>query len=92
MEEITENNKQWYYSLFSGRVYWAEKDEQLDVFQIPLKQKPPTYHNCKKCYGRFYTGYDLTSKYYTPCAKCLRKYADLDKMNIIKQNGISRQN
>lgn len=83
-EEQTEQKIQWYFSLFSGNIYHADADEKLDVFQIPLKEKPSEERTCNKCYGRFYIGFDLKQRHYTPCPKCLKKYADLEKMRIIK--------
>ena len=88
-EEVKEEEKkiQWYFSLFSGLIYHADADEILDVFQIPLKEEPSKIKNCSTCYGRFYISYDLTNRHYTPCPRCLKKYADLDKMHIVKTDG-----
>ena len=84
MEEETEKKIQWYFSLFSGKIYYADADENLDVFQIPLKEKPSDTYNCTSCYGRSYTDYNPTQKHFTPCTRCLKKFADLEKMKLIK--------
>lgn len=83
-EEQTDKKIQWYFSLFGGKIFYADVNENLDVFQIPLKEKPPDKHTCSKCHGRFYTDFNITQRHFTPCPKCLKKYADLDKMKIIK--------
>lgn len=59
-----------YFSLFSGEIF--ESDEVLsDPHQIPLRQLPKK--NCKQCHGRFYSSYNLTTKTFTVCPKCLPK-------------------
>lgn len=80
----TQDNIKWYFSLFSGKIFYAEADEKLDGFQIPLKCNPSTEKNCDKCHGRFYIHYDLTNRHFVPCPKCLKKYSDLDSLRIKK--------
>ena len=58
-----------YFSIFSGELYESD-DVRDDPHQIPLIKRPKD--NCKKCHGRFYTDYNLTTKQYTVCNKCLR--------------------
>jgi hypothetical protein len=67
-----------YFSLISGELYYIEPDEvkNLDNNQIPLVKKPNS--KCKQCYGRFYTGFEVTKKYYVPCPKCMKKCIDWD--------------
>lgn len=75
------DNKKLYFSLFSGELYYINKDEvnTLDVYQIPLKCAPK--FTCPKCYGRFYEYYNLTDKHYKMCNKCLKKCLDVDALN-----------
>lgn len=74
------NELKLYFSLISGDIYHVEEDEvkNLDANQIPLHKKPNS--NCKKCYGRFYMGYDPNKKYYIPCPKCLNKCVDWEAL------------
>jgi hypothetical protein len=67
-----------YFSIFSGELFESE-DKLTDAFQIPLKKRPNK--NCKKCYGRFYTSYNLTTRKYEICPKCLA--ACLDEKYIL---------
>lgn len=78
----------YYFSIFGGYIYSAnQKEEQvLDGFQIPLTSKPD--NKCTKCYGKFYTGYDLTKRHYIACPKCMKKYLDVKK--IIKNKNAKR--
>ena len=77
---VVENNKKhkWFFSLFSGELYeLVEEDwKSIDAFQIPLIEKPSK--KCKKCYDRMHIGYNLTTKHYDICPKCLRKYGDFN--------------
>lgn len=79
------NNKNIYFSLFSGQLYEASDDEvkTADAFQIPLREYPSK--SCKKCYGRFYTAYNITHKHYEVCRKCMKKHLDVDR--LIAANG-----
>ncbi len=62
-----------YFSLFSGEL--ISTDEEInDPHHIPLKRPPLS--NCKKCYGRFYSAYNLTTKQFEICTKCLPKCLD----------------
>ena len=65
-----------YFSLLSGDIYTIEADEikNLDGHQIPLIKKPLT--SCRKCYGRFYIGFNTTLKVYQICPKCANKCID----------------
>lgn len=65
-----------FFSLVSGEMYYIEEDEikNLDNSQVPLLKKPKS--NCKKCYGRFYTGFEVNKKYYMPCTKCSKSCVD----------------
>ena len=69
-----------YFSLISGDMYYIEDDEinNLDKQQVPLTRKPDS--NCKKCYGRFHTGFETIKKYYIPCPKCMRKCVDWEAL------------
>jgi hypothetical protein len=48
------------YNVFTGKFFQILKEdvELLGQGQFPLKKKPN--QNCKKCYGRGYTGKSLT--------------------------------
>ena len=71
-------NKKWFFSLISGELYQIDEDEAklLDDYQIALKCRPPT--KCDKCYGRFFTSYYVTGRYYEVCKKCAKKTVDSD--------------
>ena len=70
-EELT-----WMFSMLTGELHQANLDK-IDndemIAQVALKEKPKG--NCKKCYGRLYTGYNSTHNFYIPCIRCVRKYA-----------------
>ena len=77
------SNLKCFFSMVSGEIYHVEEDEvkNLGKDQIPLKEKPKS--NCKKCYGRFFTGRHMkrvdnnwVQDYYIPCPKCAQKYID----------------
>ncbi len=72
--------KYLYFSIFGGNLYYAMEDEEkvLDPFQIPLTKSPNT--SCKKCYGRFYIGYDNTKRHFLICGKCGKKCIDSEKI------------
>jgi hypothetical protein len=65
------------FSIFSGSFYEIpEKDLKiLDSGQFPLIEKYKG--NCKKCYGRGYTGRDKNTLGYNIC-NCIRKQIDFD--------------
>ncbi len=67
-----------FFSLLSGDMYYVEADEvkNLDSSQIPLLKKPKS--NCKRCFGRFYTAFEVKKQFYMPCPKCSRKCIDYD--------------
>ncbi len=67
--------KKLYFSLFSGDIYELDELEKTDAFQLPLLQPPDK--NCKKCFGRFHTGYNTTTKHYNICTKCGRSCIDI---------------
>jgi hypothetical protein len=74
-------NKLLYFSIFGGHLYYVQSDEEkiLDPFQIPLLRSPNS--SCKKCYGRFYTGYDTIKRHFLICNKCGTKCIDAQKMS-----------
>lgn len=74
----------FYFSIFSGQIYEASDDEILDAMQIPLIKKPSP--SCKKCYGRFYTDYNLSFKQYTMCPKCLKQCLHGEKLLELFKN------
>lgn len=67
------------FSIFSGYFYeLPEHDlELMDLGQLPLTKKPPL--NCKKCYGRGYTGRNCENYGYLVC-QCVRKVIDSSKI------------
>lgn len=74
-------DKVWIFNTVSGETYQIFREE-LKVahpYEIPLKKKPSS--NCKQCYGRLYAGRIASTGYYLPCAKCMRKFADVDYIN-----------
>ena len=75
-----------YFSLFGGYLYEAniEEEKALDAFQIPLISFPDD--SCKKCKGRFHTGFDLKQKHFIICPKCSKKYIDVRKI-LDRKNG-----
>lgn len=75
----------YYFSIFGGYIYKAtEKEEKvLDAFQIPLTSKPD--NGCKKCFGKFHTGYNTNTRHFIICPKCSKKYLDVKK--ILNKNG-----
>jgi len=77
--------KSWYFSIFGGSLYEVNSDEEavMDAFQIPLKRIPDS--SCKKCLGRFFTGYNSTQQHYIMCPKCSKKCIDAEKI-IKKRN------
>jgi formylmethanofuran dehydrogenase subunit E len=79
-----------YFSLFSGELF--SSDETInDPHQIPLKQRPNS--SCKKCYGRFYTSYNTTTKQFIVCPKCLAKCLDENYiLDYLKQKSNGKKN
>lgn len=71
-------DKQLYFSLFSGDIYELDYNEKVDAFQIPLQKRPDG--NCSKCFGRFYTSYNTTTKHYVICNKCARTCVDVARL------------
>lgn len=73
-------NKLFFFSLTSGIVYQLPEayTKKLDTYQIPLLSEPK--NTCKKCYGRFYTGYNTRQKIFNMCQKCIPKYLDYKKL------------
>lgn len=70
----------YYFSIFGGYIYNVNENEEkvLDSFQIPLKDKPS--NSCNKCYGKFYTGYDVGKRHFVACTKCMKKYLNAEKL------------
>lgn len=76
-------NKLIYFSVISGELYEIPEDMKnvLDSYQLQLSGYPKS--NCKKCYGRFYTGYDPKLKVYIICNSCAKKYLiDTNEIDI----------
>lgn len=75
--------KQLMFSLITGDLYTILSDElkNMDEYQVPLIKKPKD--NCNKCYGRFYTGKNLTHNLFIMCPKCSPKYIDLQKVKTL---------
>lgn len=73
-------NKLLFFSLTSGVIYELLESytKKLDVYQIPLTSKPK--ESCRKCFGRFYTGYNTSQKVFKVCEKCIIKHADHKKI------------
>lgn len=77
-----------YFSLFGGHIFSVKEDEisAIDAFQIPLKKKPSS--SCNNCYGRFYTGYDLTKRHFIICKKCAIK--TIEPIKLLSKKGAVR--
>ena len=73
------------YNVFNGRYYdvLSEDFYLLSEGQLPLIKKPNT--NCKKCYGRGYSGKNTQDLSYIPCL-CLKKQINFDILNSIIKN------
>lgn len=73
-------NKKLFFSVLSGVIYELPEDmkKSLDQYQIPLTKKPPS--NCNKCYGRLYTGYNLSLKVFNVCPRCGNRFIDHAQM------------
>lgn len=73
-----------YFSLVSGELYELPDDmsSSVDKFQIRLKEFPK--NNCKKCYGRFYTSFNVNMQVYNICPSCARKilYSNIVDLTI----------
>jgi len=65
--------KQPIYNVYSGECYEILPEEISTLLEgeIPLKQMPK--NNCKKCYGRGYTGKDNNKHIFQPCPNCVEK-------------------
>ena len=77
-----------YFSLFGGQIFSVKEDEvsTMDAFQIPLKKKPSS--SCKNCYGRFYTGYDLSKRHFLICKKCAIK--TIEPVSLLSKKSAAR--
>jgi len=77
------NDKLYAFSIITGQVFPIQEDDKplLYSYQIPLTTKPKS--NCKKCYGRGYTGIDSKTKFHIMCT-CTSKHilAGFDTSNI----------
>ena len=64
------------FSMITGDIYTIEEDEMrnLDKYQVPLLRRPKD--NCKKCYGRLYSHYNVNLKLYVLCNKCVNSCVD----------------
>jgi len=74
MDEYTEKFAEHLQGFINGRT--DEDTEQREMLKIAGEQfKGAPLHlikeGCSKCYGRGFTGYNVTYKYYTPCFSCL---------------------
>lgn len=80
-----ENDKSFYFSIFGGYIYEANKEEEktLDAFQIPLLEKPKS---CNKCKGLFHVGFNVQQKHFIICPKCSKKLIDVRKI-LSKKSG-----
>lgn len=67
------DNKLIYFSIVSGQIYEIPEDMKdiLDVYQLQLSNFPNS--SCKKCHGRFYTGFDVKLRCYIICKQCAKK-------------------
>jgi len=83
--------KYLYWSFHTGEVYEVLEDEipMLDNFQVPLVKRPKA--NCKKCYGRFYSGLNTNTGLYIPCLKCGRKCISFDSLSVDGASLIQQQ-
>ena len=79
-------DKKLYFSLITGKTYEIEVDEikNQDQHQVPLKK--PFLSHCKKCYGRGYTAYNITHRYYIVCPRCIRACADFEMIKKIRDS------
>ena len=68
------------FSLITGEIFYIQEDEIKNFNQAHVVLKETPKGNCKKCYGRFHVGREITKNYYIPCPRCMRKYADWDAM------------
>lgn len=71
----------WIFNTVSGEIYQLYRYElkAAQLYEVPLKKRPNS--NCKKCYGRLYTGRIPETGYFYPCAKCMRAFADIEYIN-----------
>lgn len=78
--------KQIMFSLITGDIYTILSDEikNMDEYQVPLKKRPLS--NCKKCFGRFYTGRHLKHNLFIMCSKCSPKCVDIEKVKSLIVN------
>lgn len=79
-----------FFSAFSGTFYHLPESDinLLGLGQLPLKKRPK--HNCKKCFGRGYTGRDTNTLFYVTCS-CLQKELNLDILKQIEDKHIPKQ-
>jgi len=71
-----------FFSIITGEIYELPDDmaSSVDKFQLQLKDLPKS--NCKKCYGRFYTSYNVGMQVYNICISCGRKILKEDTINL----------
>lgn len=64
--------RKWSFDPLKGEVKTYDTKEDFDADTnkgfVPIDRPPK--NNCKFCYGRGYTGRDITLNYYVPCG-CL---------------------
>lgn len=50
------------------------RNELKDSTEAALaKLKEMAFEGCRKCHGRGYIGWNLTTRAYVPCARCFRR-------------------
>lgn len=74
-----------FYNAYTGTFYDVLKEDikLLSSNQIPLQKK--IKNNCKRCYGRGYSGKNSIDFTYTPCS-CLQKQINFDILKTILKN------
>lgn len=72
-------NKKLFYSVYSGICYQVDSSlfDLLDDGQLPLSTS--ILKNCKKCFNRRYSGFNIQRFVYVPCS-CITKSADLSSI------------
>lgn len=76
-------NKVKFFSVFAGTFFEIpEKHVQhMDCGQIPLKDFPKA--SCKHCFGRGYTGTDVTSGHFQMCSCVIKQ---IDPTRVVHQH------
>ena len=76
--------KRTIFNVYTGELYELNESELKNILEgdIPLLKAPNS--NCKKCYGRGHTGFDVTKRAYSICHKCIDKSLDEKHLTAIK--------